>query len=47
MNRLLTLIIALFLTSVLMAQEPAAIQLPNDTLKLGTLKIIKINGKKR
>ena len=44
MNRLLTLIMALFLTSVLIAQEPAAIQLPNDTLKLGALKIIKING---
>jgi hypothetical protein len=35
---------ALFLTSVAIAQEPAAVQLPNDTLKLGTLKIIKING---
>ena len=44
MNRLLTLIMALFLTSVLIAQEPAAVQLPNDTLKLGALKIIKING---
>jgi hypothetical protein len=44
MYRLLTLIIALFLTSALMAQEPAAVKLPNDTLKLGTLKIIKING---
>ena len=44
MNRLLTLIMALFLTSVVIAQEPTAIQLPNDTLKLGALKIIKING---
>ena len=44
MNRLLTLIMALFLTIVVTAQEPAAVQLPNDTLKLGTLKIIKING---
>ena len=44
MNRLLTLIMALFLTSVAIAQEPAAVQLPNDTLKLGALKIIKING---
>ena len=44
MNRLLTLIIALFLTSLAIAQEPAAVQLPNDTLKLGALKIIKING---
>ena len=44
MNRILTLIMALFLTSVLIAQEPAAVQLPNDTLKLGALKIIKING---
>ena len=44
MNRLLTLIMALFLTSDLIAQEPAAVQLPNDTLKLGALKIIKING---
>jgi len=44
MNRLLTLIIAFFLTSVAIAQEPLAVQLPNDTLKLGTLKIIKING---
>jgi len=43
MNRLLTLI-ALILTSALMAQEPVAVQLPNDTLKLGALKIIKING---
>ena len=44
MNRLLTLIMALFLTSVAIAQEPATVQLPNDTLKLGALKIIKING---
>ena len=44
MNRLLTLIMTLFLTSVLLAQEPAAVQLPNDTLKLGALKVIKING---
>ena len=44
MNRLLTLIMALFLTSVVIAQEPAAVQLPNDTLKLGALKIIKVNG---
>lgn len=44
MNRILTLIMALFLTSVVIAQEPAAVQLPNDTLKLGALKIIKING---
>ena len=40
MNRLLTLIMALFLTSVLIAQEPIAVQLPNDTLKLGVLIII-------
>jgi len=44
MKRLLTLITALFLTSVAIAQEPFSVQLPNDTLKLGTLKIIKING---
>ena len=45
MNRLLTLIMALFFTSLTMAQdEPVAVQLPNDTLKLGALKIIKING---
>ena len=44
MNRILTLIIAFFLTSVAIAQEPVAVQLPNDTLKLGSLKIIKING---
>ena len=44
MKRLLTLIMALFLTSVLIAQEPTTVQLPNDTLKLGALKIIKING---
>ena len=44
MNRLLTLIMALFLTYVVLAQEPTAVQLPNDTLKLGALKIIKING---
>jgi hypothetical protein len=29
---------------VAIAQEPLAVQLPNDTLKLGALKIIKING---
>ena len=44
MNRLLILITALFLTSVAIAQEPLAVQLPNDTLKLGALKVIKING---
>jgi len=44
MNRLLTLIMGLFFSSMSMAQEPAAVQLPNDTLKLGALKIIKING---
>ena len=44
MNRIPTLIMALFLTTVAMAQEPIAVQLPNDTLKLGALKIIKING---
>ena len=44
MNRLLTLIMALFFTSLTMAQDEPAVQLPNDTLKLGALKIIKING---
>ena len=48
MNRVLTLIMALFFTSSTMAQdEPAAVQLPNDTLKLGALKIIKINGEEK
>jgi len=35
---------ALFLTSVAIAQDAPAVLLPNDTLKLGALKIIKING---
>jgi hypothetical protein len=35
---------ALFFTSLTMAQDEPAVQLPNDTLKLGALKIIKING---
>jgi hypothetical protein len=44
MNRLLTLIMALFFTSMSIAQDAPAVLLPNDTLKLGSLKIIKING---
>jgi hypothetical protein len=44
MNRLLTLTIALFFSSMSMAQDAPAVLLPNDTLKLGSLKIIKING---
>ena len=44
MNRLLTLIMALFFSSMIMAQDAPAVLLPNDTLKLGALKIIKING---
>lgn len=44
MNRLHTLIMLLFITSLSIAQEPIATPLPNDTLKLGSLKIIKING---
>ena len=47
MNRLLTLIMALFFTSLTMAQDEPAIQLPNDTLKFGALKIIKINGEEK
>ena len=44
MNRLLTLIMALLFTSMSIAQDAPAVLLPNDTLKLGSLKIIKING---
>ena len=44
MNRLLTLIMVLFFSSMSMAQDAPAVLLPNDTLKLGSLKIIKING---
>jgi hypothetical protein len=35
---------ALLFTSMSMAQDAPAVLLPNDTLKLGALKIIKING---
>lgn len=45
MNRLLTLIITLFISSLTIAQETSSTPIiPNDTLKLGSLKVIKING---
>jgi hypothetical protein len=47
MNRLFFILMSLFLTTVALAQESSPVMYPNDTVKLGNLKIIKINGEEK
>jgi hypothetical protein len=47
MNRLFFILMGLFLTTVALAQESTPVMYPNDTVKLGNLKIIKINGEEK
>lgn len=43
----LPLLMSLFLTTAALAQESTPVTYPNDTVKLGNLKIIKINGEEK
>ena len=47
MNRLFFIFTSLFLTTAALAQESTPVIYPNDTVKLGNLKIIKINGEEK
>jgi len=47
MNRLFFILMSLFLTTAALAQESTPVMYPNDTVKLGNLKIIKINGEEK
>jgi hypothetical protein len=47
MNRLFFIFTSLFFTTATLAQESTPIIYPNDTVKLGNLKIIKINGEEK
>ena len=47
MNRLFFIFTSLFLTTAALAQESTPVIYPNDTVKLGNLKIIKMNGEEK
>ena len=47
MNRLFFIFTSIFLTTAALAQESTPVIYPNDTVKLGNLKIIKINGEEK